>query len=43
MTELEPGHDLALKRQKECSPRLFGSMRVFNRDALRKRWNKQFE
>lgn len=43
VTELEPGHGLALKRQKECSPRLFGLMRVFDRGALRKRWNKHFE
>ncbi len=43
VTELEPTHDLALKRQKECSPKLFGLMRVFNRNALRKRWNERSE
>ena len=43
VTELEPTHSLALKRQKECSPKLFGLMRVFKRDALRKRWKEYFD
>ena len=43
VTELEPAHDLALKRQKACSPKLFGLLRVFNRNRLRKRWNERFE
>ena len=43
VTELEPTHSLALKRQKECSPKLFGLMRVFKRDALRTRWKEYFD
>ncbi len=43
VTELEPTHDLALRRQKECSPKLFGLMKFFRRDALRKRWKEEIE
>jgi len=41
--EVEPNHELALERQKACAPSLFGLTRVFRRDDLRKRWNREFE
>ena len=43
VTEVEPNHQLALERQKACAPSLFGLMRVFRRENLRKRWNREFE
>jgi len=41
--EVEPKHELALERQKRCAPSIFGLIRVFQRDRLLKRWNKEFE
>lgn len=41
-TELEPQHALALKRQRDCAPRMFGLLRVFRRDTLQSRWTKEF-
>lgn len=41
--ELEPTHDLAFKREKECAPKLFGLMKVFRRATLHDRWEKEFE
>lgn len=39
-TELEPQHILALKRQRECHPFIFGLMRIFKKQSLLERWNK---
>ncbi len=41
--ETAPKHELAVKRQKDCVPLMYGLTRVFHRDALRRRWNKAFE
>lgn len=41
--EITPKHELALKRQKECVPFIYGLTRVFHRETLRRRWNKEFE
>lgn len=41
--EVEPKHELALQRQKECAPAIFGLTRVFHRESLGKRWNKEYE
>ncbi len=41
--ELEPKHAIALQRQKECVPSVFGLMRVFQFGTLRNRWNKEYE
>jgi len=38
-----PKHEAALERQRACAPRLFGLMRPFRTEDLRKRWNAQFE
>jgi len=43
VTELEPGHALGLKRQKQCGGRMYGLLRVFRRENLRRRWNEEFE
>jgi len=41
--EITPKHELAVKRQKECVPFIYGLTRVFHRETLRRRWNKEFE
>lgn len=38
-TELEPGHKLALQRQRACHPFLYGLMRIFRKESLLERWN----
>ena len=42
-TELEPQHSLALKRQRDCAPKLYGLLRIFSRNSVQKRWDKDFE
>lgn len=42
VTELENSHELAIERQKQCHPKLFGLMQVFNSASLQKRWRKEF-
>ena len=42
VTELESSHELALERQKNCLPKLYGLMRVFNRSSLQERWKNEF-
>ena len=42
-TELEPTHEVALDRQKNCVPRLYGLTRLFHQVSLRKRWNSEYE
>lgn len=39
-TELEPEHQLALKRQRACAPSIFGMMRIFSKESLLERWNR---
>ena len=41
--ELEPTHELALARQKECSPRLFGLMRGIGQRKLHEKWKANFD
>lgn len=41
--ELEPTHDVALARQRECHPHLYGLMSALRRPDLRKRWRREFE
>ena len=41
--EAEPANELALQRQRECAPGLFGLTKVFRQDDLRKRWNREFD
>ncbi|MBI4556153.1 MAG: tetratricopeptide repeat protein [Candidatus Hydrogenedentes bacterium] len=41
--ELEPSHELAQRRRAQCSPRLFGLLRVFQRRNFLDRWNREFE
>lgn len=43
VVELEPTHELALQRQKMCAPKLYGLMRIFGKENLRKRWKKEYE
>jgi len=43
VTELEPTSEIALQRQRECGPQLFGLMRAFFRDSLQKRWRRDFD
>lgn len=38
--EVEPRHEIALARQRDCTPLLYGLIRPFRRENLRKRWNK---
>lgn len=38
-TELEPKHQLALKRQRACHPHLFGLLHIFKKKSLLERWN----
>lgn len=40
--ELEPLHHLALKRQRSCTPKLYGLLRIFRKESLRKQWNDAF-
>jgi tetratricopeptide (TPR) repeat protein len=42
-TEIEPTHEIALRRRRECTPFLYGLTRVFRRERLRARWNRAFE
>lgn len=41
-TEFEPNHQLAIKRQRNCMPKLYGLMRIFGRDSLKRKWDKEF-
>lgn len=41
--ELNPRHDLALEGQRRCAPKLFGLTRVFRKDTLRRRWNREYD
>ncbi|MCC6154133.1 MAG: hypothetical protein IT367_10270 [Candidatus Hydrogenedentes bacterium] len=43
VTELEPSSQIALQRQKECAPLIYGLMRAFTRDSLQKRWRREFD
>lgn len=43
VVELEPSNELALERQKQCGPKLFGLTRVFRRHTLQERWKKEFD
>ncbi len=43
VTELEPASEIALQRQKECGPPMYGLMRAFSRDSLQKRWRREFD
>lgn len=43
VTELEPSSAIAIQRQKECGPLMFGLMRAFSRDSLQKRWRREFD
>ncbi len=43
VVELEPDHAVALERQRSTVPLLYGLTRVFRRENLRTRWNKEFE
>jgi tetratricopeptide (TPR) repeat protein len=41
--EISPTHELVLARMRENAGGVFGLLRVFQRDVLRKRWNRAFE
>jgi tetratricopeptide (TPR) repeat protein len=41
--ELEGTHELGLARQRRCAPKTFGLLRVFRRENVRERWNREFE
>ena len=41
--EIDPTHEIALRRRRECTPFLYGLTRVFHRDSLRRRWNRAFD
>jgi len=41
--EVEPSHEGALARQKNCVPKLWGLMRLFSDRDLRRRWNRAFD
>ena len=41
--EIEPQHETAVARQKQCAPKIFGLTRVFRRSELRRRWDRAFE
>jgi tetratricopeptide (TPR) repeat protein len=43
VVELEPSNEIALQRQKDTSPLLYGLTRVFRRDSLKRRWQREFE
>jgi tetratricopeptide (TPR) repeat protein len=42
-TEVEPTHELALERQKRCTPLLFGLTKAFDRRTLRQRWSSEYD
>ena len=42
-TELEPNHAIALERLRSNVSKPFGLLRVFQRDHLRQRWDREFE
>lgn len=42
-TEVNPKHELALERQRKCVPAMYGLTRVFRREELRRRWNREYE
>lgn len=41
--EAEPKNELALARQKDCAPGLFGLTKVFRQGDLRARWDREFD
>ena len=43
VTELEPSSEIAIARQKECGPLMYGLMRAFSRDSPQKRWRREFD
>ncbi|MBM3289617.1 MAG: hypothetical protein FJY92_05650 [Candidatus Hydrogenedentes bacterium] len=43
VTELEPSSEIAVERQKECAPLIYGLMRAFNRGSLQDRWRREFD
>ena len=43
VTRMQPRHETALNRQRECAPKTFGLLRVFRRNDLQHIWNKRFE
>jgi len=41
--ELEPQHELTLRRMKASAGHVFGLTRVFQPNSLQRRWNREFE
>lgn len=41
--EIEPKNELALARQRESAPGIFGLTKVFRQGDLRKRWDREFD
>lgn len=42
--ELEPTHEVALDRQRKCTPLRYGLLRIFRRrGGLQERWNREFK
>lgn len=41
--ELESNHEVALSRERECAPRLFGLTRMFRTVDLRARWDQAYD
>lgn len=42
VTDLVPRHELALERQRACSPKLFGLMRAFRKPDPQTRWKEEY-
>ena len=40
---IDPRHEVALARQRSCTGRAFGLMRVFRREKLHQRWKDEFD
>jgi tetratricopeptide (TPR) repeat protein len=43
VVEVESSHDVAIQRQRDCAPNLFGLLRGIRKESLIQRWNKEFE
>ena len=43
VTELEPTHELAVARQREAVPRIYGLLSIFSRGSLERRWKREIE
>jgi tetratricopeptide (TPR) repeat protein len=40
--EVEPANELALARQRDCAPRLYGLTKAFRQEDLRKKWDAEY-